>query len=440
MKLQELDYSILQQCMHCGMCLPTCPTYAQTLKETSSPRGRIALLRAIADGRTEAGSTLEHEMSFCLGCMACETACPAGVQYTPLLEAGRAEVGQYKKDFFCRLFRTFLLRGPFFHLTLMRAIGQFLHAWQVSGLQDFFRSSGISKLLPERLRGIEKLTPTASPCASIDQIEEFEKSIFQNDGRKFYRVAMLTGCVQDVLFAEINRDTVDVLKANRCEIWTPTDQGCCGSLHAHLGEEEWAKELARRQIDLFLPEQNNSHQLDAIITNAAGCGSHLKHYARLLKGDARYHSRALLWDSLVRDIQEFLVEIDFRKPTSSCSPQTRLTYHEACHLCHGQKITTQPRKILKALPGFEFVELAESTWCCGSAGVYNLLQPQSAEWLLERKMSHIAQSGATVIATANPGCLIQLQKGCAEKNLHLRIIHPISLLAQAYRAEFQSFQ
>ncbi|HEX4140897.1 MAG TPA: (Fe-S)-binding protein, partial [Candidatus Methylacidiphilales bacterium] len=247
--------------------------------------------------------------------------------------------------------------------------------------------------------------------------------------QKSYRVGLLTGCVQDLIYSNVNRDTADVLLANGCTVVTPHAQGCCGSLHAHNGEYEMAKDFARALLDQF-----DLDSLDAIITNAAGCGSHLKHFDRLLKDDPTYAAKAKQWSEKVRDISEFLVEIDFRPPQKSATT-ARVTYHDACHLCHGQKITAQPRELLARIPGLDLKPLAESMWCCGSAGIYNLIQPEMADKLLQRKVDHIAATGAQVVATGNPGCLLQIQNGLRQRGLDVAAVHPVSLLAQAYRAE-----
>jgi glycolate oxidase iron-sulfur subunit len=244
-----------------------------------------------------------------------------------------------------------------------------------------------------------------------------------------FRVGVLTGCVQDVVFSDINRDTVDVLLANGCEVYTPSVQSCCGSLHAHNGEMETAAQLARRLIDSFDVEN-----LDAILSNAAGCGSHLKGYARLLADDPAYAARAALWSSKLKDIHEWLAEIGVRAPRAA-SPEMKVTYHEACHLCHGQKITRQPREILRAIPGLTLVELPEATWCCGSAGIYNITQPEMAAQLQERKLNNIFATGVGIVATANPGCHLQLVAGARKAGKSLEIVHPVTLLARAYRRE-----
>ncbi len=480
--LKGLDYSVVQQCMHCGLCLPTCPTYDATKLERNSPRGRIALMRAIADDRLEVTKAFGDEMYFCLGCLACMTACPAGVNYAELFEHARAEIEEQrvlvspKRDFI----RWFTVRWLFMDLRRLELVGKALRLYQQLGLQTLIRRSGLIGLMPPRLRELEAMTPAICDKFSAELVAPITPAA----GTKKYRVAMLTGCAQDLTFSDVNRDTVEVLAANGCEVFTPPEQSCCGSLHAHNGEWTLAQQLARRNIDQFPPEQ-----FDAIITNAGGCGSHLKHYAKLLADDARYAERARLWDAKVKDIHEWLVQIGVRRPLASPSPlhgeragvrgedgeqhstlniqrstlnalrdahpspsiplpvegrgkselsdagELAVTYHESCHLTHGQKVVSQPRELLRAIPSLKLVELPEANWCCGSAGIYNLTQPEMAGQLLERKIKHIKSTGATTVATANPGCLLQLINGAAKEGLKLRVVHPITLLAEAYRAE-----
>jgi glycolate oxidase iron-sulfur subunit len=436
--LAALDYSVLQQCIHCGMCLPTCPTYIETKIERNSPRGRIALMRAIADGRLEAQKAFADEMYFCLGCLACETACPAGVDYTQLFEMARAEAGRTPAlQTPARKFLIWFLLGFLFgRPSRLRLVGRLLWLYQAAGMQTLLRASGVLKILPPSWRHLEAKTPVIQRRFSPDLIapEEQPDSRRAPDGdplqpaQKPRRVALLTGCVQDLIYSHVNRDTADVLLANGCTVVTPPAQGCCGSLHAHNGEYEMAKDYARRLLDHF-----DLDRLDAVITNAAGCGSHLKHFDRLLQDDPRYAARAAQWSAKVRDISEWLVEIDFRAPEKPGLP-VRATYHDACHLCHGQKITAQPRELLARIPGLQIAPLAESMWCCGSAGIYNLIQPDMAGKLLQRKLEHIAATGATVVATGNPGCLLQLQNGLAARGVQIEVVHPVTLLARAYRA------
>ena len=412
--------------MHCGLCLPTCPTYDATKLERNSPRGRIALMRAIADGRLEATPAFADEMYFCLGCLACMTACPAGVNYAELFDHARAEAEQSgvldspRRSFL----RYWTLQWLFMDLRRLQLLGLAIRLYQQVGLQTLLRRSGLLRILPRRLRELEAMTPQIQPEFSAELIAPVTPAAA---GKK-YRVAVLTGCAQDLMFSDVNRDTVEVLARNGCEVVTPPDQHCCGSLHAHNGEWEMAQELARKNIDQFPPDR-----FDAIITNAAGCGSHLKHYAKLLADDPAYLAAAQAWDGKVRDVHEWLAQIGIQAPPSRSAPAQRVTYHEACHLCHGQKITSQPRQLLRSIPNLELVELPESTWCCGSAGIYNLIQPEMAGQLLDRKIGHIRATGVAIVATGNPGCLAHMANGLRRENLPIRLVHPITLLAEAYR-------
>lgn len=425
--LKSMDYAVVQQCMHCGMCLPTCPTYDATKLERNSPRGRISLMRAIADGNLEPTKAFADEMYFCLGCLACETACPAGVEYSHLFEVARSEAeksGVLKKPQRSAI-RAFSLRGLFTRPRLLRLVGRSLWLWQASGAQAAFRKLGLTRLLPKPFRNLEPQTPTVKARFSNQLIGREERP---EPAR--YRVGLLTGCVQDLAFSDINRDTADVLLANGCTIVTPAVQPCCGSLHAHNGEIDLAADLARRQLDTF-----DIASLDAIISNAAGCGSHLKTYGRLLADDPVYAERAAEWSRKLKDIHEWLAEIGVRRPNLPAAAPTRVTYHEACHLAHGQKITRQPREILNAIPGLQLVELPESTWCCGSAGIYNITQPEMSAQLQARKIENIRSTGVRVVATSNPGCHLQLVNGARAAGLELEVTQPVTLLARAYRAE-----
>lgn len=427
--LKGLDYSILQKCMHCGMCLPTCPTYDATLSERSSPRGRIALMRAIADDRLPVSRTFAEEIYFCLGCLACQSACPAGVDYADLFEHARAEVERVgvldapKRS----AIRGLLVKWLFVSHQRLHALGVLFRIYQKCGLQRFVRRSGLLRLLPASLRDLEPLAPPMQ--------DQFTRAIFRdlyrekNPPQPKYRVGVLTGCVQDLAFSDVNADTIYVLQQNGCEVVLPEDQECCGSLHAHNGEVDLARDLARKNIDAFNPEK-----LDAVISNAGGCGSHMKHYDRLLADDPAYAERARIWSRKVKDIHEFLVEIGFRRPRANGKAQV-VTYHESCHLLHGQKVAHPPRQVLQAIPGVEFVELKESDWCCGSAGIYNITQPEMSMKLLDRKMDHIRNTQAEIVTTANAGCMVQLIYGNRRSGTEISVKHPISLLANAYRTE-----
>jgi glycolate oxidase iron-sulfur subunit len=427
--LRTLDYSILQQCMHCGMCLPTCPTYDATKKERHSPRGRIALMRAIADGDLEVSHDFADEMSYCLGCLACQTACPAGVDYTNLFETARSDIERSgvnaapARSFWRAITLGYLFRRP----RALRLAGRLLRLLQRSGLEAAMRQFGLTMFLPPSLRRVEPQAPRIAAAFSNRLIAPREAP----PGAPRHRVALLTGCIQDLVFPDVNRDTADVLLANGCAIETPPLQPCCGSLHAHNGELDLARGLARRMIDLFPPDR-----YDAIITNAGGCGSHLRHYGQLLADDAAYRDAARAWDRKVRDVSEWLVEIGSRAPQAMPFDHAIVaTYHDSCHLAHGQKVTAQPRALLRAIPGVTLADLPESTWCCGSAGVYAITQPAQADALLQRKVGHLNRTGAAIVATANPGCQLQIARGLGAAGSPMTVVHPVSLLARAYRRE-----
>lgn len=426
--LKTIDYSVLQQCMRCGMCLPTCPTYDATGRERNSPRGRIALMRAVADGDLAVSPSFAEEMSYCLGCLACQTACPAGVQYGVLFETARSDIQRAGLASRAeRFWRTVTLRFLFMRPRALRAAGRALRWYQRSGLESLARRTGLVRLLPAQLRRLEPQAPTIAVAFSDTLIAPTE----QPRTASRHRVAVLTGCMQDLVFADVNRDTVDVLLANGCTVDTPPSQPCCGSLHAHNGEIELAALLARRMIDVVPPER-----YDAIISNAGGCGSHLRHYAPLLADDPAYGERARLWDSKVRDVHEWLMEIGCRPPKAApFDSPAAVTYHESCHLVHGQKIAKQPRAVLRLIPGITLTELPESSWCCGAAGIYALTQPAQAEALLERKVRQVGTTGAAIVATANPGCHLQIARGLKQADAPVGVMHPVTLLARAYRAE-----
>ncbi len=422
--LQQLDYSILQQCMHCGMCLPTCPTYDTTKRERNSPRGRISLMRSIADGDLTVTTAFADEMSYCLGCLACQTACPAGVDYSTLFETSRAHIESTRINAApARTFwRTLTLEILFTRPRLLRFTGRLIHFAQSLKLDRLF-----APLLPANLRRLAPQAPRIAEKFSDDLIREHEYP----EAPATYKVALITGCIQDLAYPDVNRDTADVLLANGCEVHTPALQPCCGSLHSHNGEQEIAAELARRLIDLIPPGN-----YDAIISNAGGCGSHLRHYRPLLEDDPDFSAAAHAWDGKLRDIHEWLAEIGVRPPTAPpfAEPVT-VTYHDSCHLAHGQKVVLQPRAILSIIPGLRVKELPEANWCCGSAGVYTITQPEESKRLLDRKVANIRSTGATVLATANPGCHLQIVNGLAAEGVTMEVMHPISLLAAAYRSE-----
>ncbi|WP_145110649.1 (Fe-S)-binding protein [Botrimarina mediterranea] len=462
-----MDYSVVQQCMHCGLCLPTCPTFVETGRERSSPRGRIALMRSIADGELPLSREFAEEMDYCVGCLACQTACPAGVQYVSLLEKGRAasENAGLLDTPMRRVYRWLGLRLLMTRPWLLRLVARGVAVQQIPWIRRTLYMIGAMRLAPKTLRDLEPSAPPIDAPFSDARIKTVETPPAEWwSGKPRARVAVLTGCVQDISFARVNRATVDVLLAAGCEVVTPRSQPCCGSLHAHNGDLDQAKEQARRTLDMFDWQGLRAGPLafdsvDAVISNAGGCGSHLRHYADLLADDPNYATRAKAWDAKVRDVQEFVWQVvggGQQAVGSEATPQSRLervltrepsalaaggatkrvTYDASCHLCHGQKVVSQPIELLKRVPSYQFVPLAESDWCCGAAGVYTITQPEQAGKLLERKLGHVKAANPDVLATANPGCMHQLNLACRDDAslANVRVAHPMELLAEACRA------
>lgn len=410
------------QCIHCGMCLATCPTYNKTLNERSSPRGRIRLMKKVAEGELPMTAIFADEMEFCLDCQACETACPAGVQYGPMVEAARVETtkagyGGPLKRLMKKIGMNVVLSSKFW----LKFVGRLIYAYQNFGLRWLVRKSRILKLVGNMER-IEELTPTISRTYSESVLAERIPAY----GETRYRIAFLTGCLMDVCFADINLDTVEALRRNGCEIIVPKKQVCCGSLQGHYGERDKALSLARVNIDAFM-----AYDFDYLITNSAGCAAFMKEYAHFFKDDPVYAERAAALSAKTRDVMEFLGDIELNeadlKPLAA-----KATYHDACHLAHTQKITEQPRNVLAAIPGLELIPLEESTWCCGSAGIYNVLRYDDSMWFLDRKMDNIERTGATIVTTGNPGCMGQIAYGAKLRKLDLETLHPITLVRRSY--------
>jgi len=430
--LDAPDYGLFQQCIHCGMCLPTCPTFNLTGLERHSPRGRIAWLRAIRDGDLPLDTDIADELDFCLGCYACMSACPAGVNYPRLFSLGR-EAGERVRDtrgrgLTGRTLRGLTLHGLFLRPRLLRTVARLIRVYQRMGGQWLLRKSRLNRLLPRWLQRAEAQAPRIAARFTPALLPEQLPAV-ANPAGSTHRVGLFSGCIQDLTLSEVNRDTAEVLASNGCTVVTPAVQPCCGALAGHAGALDAARQLARRTIDLFPPEQ-----FDALVSNASGCGSWLKKYSELLADDPDYAARAAAFAAKVRDVHEYLVEIGFRAPTAGCQ-ETKVTYHEPCSLCHSQKVRTQPRAVLDAIPGLERVELTESNWCCGSAGIYSVTQPEAADALLARKLGHVAETGAECLLTANVGCHLWLEHGLADRGHSTRVRQPVSLLAEAYRAE-----
>ncbi len=412
---------VLQQCIHCGMCLAVCPTYDMTKNERSSPRGRIKMIKSVARGEMEITNLFADEMNFCLDCQACETACPAGVKYGSMVEAARVEVNNtgYRSSLY-RLIKKLSLKvivGSKFNL---KFVSRLLRIYQNSFIRKLLHKSGVMKIISADLEEIDKLSPTVSKQFSDDIIPE----ITMAKGEVKYKTAFLSGCLMNVMFAEINKDTVDVLQSCSCEVFTPKDQICCGSLQAHNGDFDTTKKLAKHTIDVF-----SNYQFDFMISNSAGCGAFMKEYAHILSDDVQYAERAKNFSKRVKDISEFLIETNI--PQNMKSLAESITYHDACHLAHTQKITEQPRNILKAIPGTKYTELEEASWCCGSAGIYNIVHYKESMVILERKIENIRKTNAKIVLTGNPGCLAQLCYGAKKFNVNVEVMHPVSFIRRA---------
>ena len=387
-----------------------------------SPRGRIYQMNQVANGAPITDAYIEH-MELCLACRGCETACPSGVPYGRMIEAARAGIeSQTRRPWTERLFRRAIFEGLLRSRRALQLAGAFLFLYQASGLQRLVRASGLLKLFGN-LSEIELLSPDAQVPFFFSRIGK----IFPAHGSTRYRVALLSGCIANVCFARLNDATVRVLQRNGCEVYVPEAQTCCGALHVHSGLTEPARALARRNIDAVL-----SSKIDAVITNAAGCGSTLKEYDELLEHDADYRDKAVEFTNLMKDVTEFLASIDLNR--SMGEVKATVTYQDSCHLAHGQKIKLAPRKLLKAIPGLVFREMPMADICCGSAGIYNVVQNSMAMQLLEHKMEHIEFTDATVIATANPGCMLQLSAGAKLFGQNQRVAHVVELLDEAYKA------
>ncbi len=405
----------LSRCVRCGLCLQSCPTYIETGLETESPRGRLYLMRALADDVVALTPNAAGHLDQCLQCRNCEAVCPSGVPYGRIMEQTRARVLESAEAPLSWRLRSLFLREVIAKPVRMRLFAGALRLARETGLQS----------LAERL-------PVVGPRAALAPRiagRPFTASgaLASPQGVAASRVALLTGCIMPYAYGRVHRATVRVLARNGCEVSAPPTQVCCGALHAHNGDAATARRLARANIDAFL-----AGKPDAIVVNSAGCGAAMKEYPELLAGDAKYRDRAREFSARVRDISEMLAEMPFERPAGHLN--STVTYQDSCHLAHAQRITQPPRLVLESIPGLRFVEMAFADRCCGSAGVYSLTQPQMSQELLEDKLDHLAATGADVIATSNPGCMAQLEAGVRQRGLKVRVVHVVELLDRAYRA------
>ncbi len=431
---------IINTCVHCGLCLSSCPTYRETGLEMSSPRGRIYLMKAVDEGRIGLQSEVfQEQMSQCLNCRACEAVCPSGVQYGAILEASRAQIEQAKasgslpgaqqpakeqqlepRPLWQRALRGAVFGGLFKQMGLFRAFSGSMRLYQRSGAQWVARKSGLLKLIG--MADTEQMLPPISDRFVVPQGQRFPA-----EGQRRHSVAVVAGCIMSTAFAHVHEATIRVLQKNGCDVLLPSGQGCCGALHTHGGDLEGGRALARQNIAAF-----ESLGVDAIIVNAAGCGSTLKEYGHLLHDDAAWHQRAEAFSAKVKDIHEFLAGIELNRSALG-RLEVSVTYQEPCHLAHAQRISAQPRAMLQAIPGLELREMHESSLCCGSAGIYNVTQPAMAAQLGARKVKNALATGAKVIATANPGCALQLAGELRRRGEEVQVRYVVELLDESYR-------
>lgn len=410
----RLNIPELDACVHCGLCLNHCPTYRVTSLEPESPRGRIHLVQAASQGRIEPNERFGEHIYLCLMCRACETACPAGVQYGRIAEAAREVLGPPGSPF-ARAVQMFAFRRLLPSLRRLR--------WMAAGLR-FYQRSGLAALvrplLPRRLREMEAMLPRVP-----DRFFSPEAEVLPAIGPRRARVGVLSGCVMSVLFADVNEATVRVLRKNGCEVVIPNAQGCCGALNVHNGETVAAKSMARRNIDVFL-----ATGVDAVIVNAAGCGATMKEYGHLLRDDPAYAAKAEQFGRLTKDAAEFLAELGIVPPQGRV--ELTVTYQDPCHLAHGQRVRAQPRSLLTSIPGLRLVEMDGSDRCCGSAGIYNITHPEMSQTVLSEKMQMVNDTGAQAVVAPNPGCMLQLRFGGKKFGPDIPVYHLMDLLDKAY--------
>ena len=411
--------------MHCGFCLPACPTYVLWNKEMDSPRGRIHLMRLGLEDDAELSDGFARHIDTCLGCMACVTACPSGVRYDRLIEATRPQLERHHpRGLADRLFR-WLIFALFPNPRRLRWVAAMLWGYQRLGLQRLLRATGLLALLPERLQAMEAVAPTIAWRSAWTNLP----TRIPASGPPRGRVGLLLGCVQRIFFAEVNAATARVLAAEGCEVVAPAAQGCCGALMLHGGLEREAARLARRLIDTF-----DTAAVDTIAVNAAGCGSTLKEYGYLLRDDPAYAARARAFAAKCQDISEVLADFKPRAPRHPI--RLRVAYHDACHLRHAQGVKSAPRSVLSAIPELEVCEIPEGELCCGSAGIYNLVEPETARDLGDRKARNVVSTGAEAVVSSNPGCLLQLHSSLAHTGQPRRTFHLVELVDASIRGRF----
>ena len=414
----------MYRCVHCGLCLSSCPTYVVTRMEMESPRGRIALMKAVNERRVEITPRIVSHWEACLQCRACEAVCPSGVPYGRMMEHTRAQVRDHgRQSAGLRRVSRWFLRTALPHPGRLRWGGHLIRAYQRSGLQWLARAIGVLRLLPGNLAHLDSQLPPLN-----GRFFRPTDRVYPAQGARKMKVALLSGCVMPLMQGPTMEATVRVLTRNGCDVSVPTGQGCCGALNIHAGDLEAGREMARRNIDALL-----AAGVDRIVTCSAGCGSAMKEYHELLENDPEYGERAHRFGELTEDVTEFLAKLPFQPPTRLLP--RKVTYQDPCHLAHAQRITAAPRSVINAIPGVELVEMEEASLCCGGAGIYSTVQPELAQRLQQRKVSRVLATGAEEVITANPGCVMQIEQGLRGQGRPMPVRHVVDILDEAYRLE-----
>lgn len=428
--LSERDYEALVKCVHCGLCLNQCPTYRANGLEPDSPRGRLYLIRAISEGTLPVTDEVVEHLQLCLVCRACETACPSNVQFGQVMEAARHSLLQEHSRPRRRALSWLAFRQLFPYPSRLRLVGQILRLYQRSPLPAVTQWAARRHVIPQRLAVMEQMAPQLS-----DRFFEIPPTeVIPARGERRHTVGMISGCIMPLAFAPTNEATVRVLTANGCDVVLPRAQRCCGALAAHAGDANASCDLARANIDAF--EAFGMDKLDSIIINAAGCGAQLKGYGHILQDDPKYAYRARRFAEKVEDVSEFLARVGLTAPLGEVD--RRVTYQDACHLVHGQKIRSQPRELLLSIPGLDLVEMRDPDRCCGSAGIYNIVQPEMSMRVLDAKMENVLATGTDCVVAANPGCLLQLNLGLKQRGHAPEAVHIVDLLDESIRNAAES--
>jgi len=428
LKLDQRTYDRSLDCVHCGLCLPACPTYTQNGLEADSPRGRIYLIKGLADGTVEATDSVIKHLDLCLDCQACETACPSGVVYHELIEEAREHLQSHKKFTLTDKLVRFIFLRIFTRKALLKLALVPPRILQKIGVWKLLSKSKLFKLLPAQLDKMQQMLPPDGPLWESNLAERYPAT-----GEKKATVALFPGCVGSVMFQTVNRQSVALLQLAGCDVIVPKGQKCCGAIHHHAGDSDGARALVRKNVDLLVPKNGGGKPIvDFVVNNISGCGAALKDTGHLLRDDPAYADRAATFAKISRDVSEVLVDLGLPDPPITVNK--RVAYHHACHLAHAQKVTEPPLALLRRVKGLKIMPLVESDMCCGAAGTYNLTEPAMARQLAERKIHHLQETGAEQCVTGNVGCAMQIKSEADRLGVPMTTAHPVSILHEAYFA------